>query len=263
MRNRQMGRKSVLGAQAAPMKPIVIIPARMAATRLPGKPLADIAGAPMIVRVLRQAEQAGIGPVAVAAGDEAIVDAVRAAGGTAVLTDPALPSGSDRVLAALLAIDPDGAFDAVINLQGDMPFVDPATVAACARVLERHPTADVSTLVAQEASPADRSNPDVVKAVLALKPGLDSGRALYFTRSTLYGDGPVWRHLGLYGYRRAALERFCAAPPSGLEQREKLEQLRGLEMGLSYYAAVVDEAPISVDNPADLDAARAQAETSR
>lgn len=242
------------------MKPIVIIPARMAATRLPGKPLAEIGGQAMIVRVLRQAQQAGIGPVAVAAGDQVIVDAVRQAGGTAVLTDPALPSGSDRVLAALQALDASGEFDAVINLQGDMPFVDPSTVAACSRVLDQYAAADVSTLVAPEASPADRSNPDVVKAVLALPPGQDSGQALYFTRSTLYGDGPVWRHLGLYGYRRAALERFCAAPPSPLERREKLEQLRGLEMGLTYYAAVVGEAPISVDNPADLDAARRQAE---
>lgn len=243
------------------MNPVVIIPARMAATRLPGKPLADIGGVAMIVRVLRQAQLAGIGPVAVAAGDQAIVEAVREAGGTAVLTDPALPSGSDRVLAALQAIDPEGAHDAVINLQGDMPFVEPSTVAACARVLERHPDADVSTLVAGEASAADRSNSDVVKAVLALTSGQDSGKALYFTRSTLYGQGPVWRHLGLYGYRRAALERFCAAAPSPLEQREKLEQLRGLEMGLAYYAAVVSAAPISVDNPADLEAARAQAES--
>ena len=158
------------------MNPVVIIPARMAATRLPGKPLADIGGVAMIVRVLRQAQLAGIGPVAVAAGDQAIVEAVREAGGTAVLTDPALPSGSDRVLAALQAIDPEGAHDAVINLQGDMPFVEPSTVAACARVLERHPDADVSTLVAGEASAADRSNSDVVKAVLALTSGQDSGR---------------------------------------------------------------------------------------
>lgn len=250
--------KTPLRDPARQMKPIVLIPARMAASRLPGKPLADIAGTPMIVRVLRQAQLAGVGPVAVAAGDEVIVQAVQHAGGTAVLTDPELPSGSDRVLAALQALDPGGQFDAVINLQGDMPFVDPATVTACARVLEQH-SADVSTLVATEASAADRTNPDVVKAVLALAPGQDSGRALYFTRSTLYGEGPVWRHLGLYGYRRAALERFCAAPLSALERREKLEQLRGLEMGLSYYAAVVGEAPISVDNPADLEAARAQA----
>ena len=241
------------------MNPITIIPARMAATRLPNKPLADIGGLPMIVRVLRQAEQAGIGPVVVAAGDQAIVDAVVAAGGRAVLTDPDLPSGSDRILAALASVDPDGHHDAVINLQGDMPFVPAAIIAACADLLAREPDCDVATVVATEASAADRSNPDVVKAVLAMAPDGASGRALYFTRSTLYGDAPVWRHIGIYGYRRAALERFNTAPPSPLERREKLEQLRGLEMGLSYWAAVADEAPISVDNPADLEAARAHA----
>lgn len=241
------------------MNPIVLIPARMAATRLPDKPLADIGGLPMIVRVLRQAQAAGVGPVAVAAGDPEIVAAVRAAGGLAVLTDPLLPSGSDRIQAALEALDPDGLHDAVINLQGDMPFVPAAIVAACARLLEQQPSCDVATVVAAEASPADRSNPDVVKAVLALDPGATSGRALYFTRSTLYGDAAIWRHVGIYGYRREALARFIAAPPSPLERREKLEQLRGLEMGLSYWAAVADEAPISVDNPADLKAARIHA----
>jgi len=241
------------------MNPIVLIPARMAATRLPDKPLADIGGLPMIVRVLRQAQAAGVGPVAVAAGDPEIVAAVRAAGGLAVLTDPLLPSGSDRIQAALEALDPDGLHDAVINLQGDMPFVPAAIIADCARLLEQQPTCDVATVVAAEASPADRSNPDVVKAVLALDPGATSGRALYFTRSTLYGDAAIWRHVGIYGYRREALARFIAAPPSPLERREKLEQLRGLEMGLSYWAAVADEAPISVDNPADLEAARIHA----
>jgi 3-deoxy-manno-octulosonate cytidylyltransferase (CMP-KDO synthetase) len=147
----------------------------------------------------------------------------------------------------------------VINLQGDMPFVPAAIIAACADLLAREPDCDVATVVATEASAADRSNPDVVKAVLAMAPDGASGRALYFTRSTLYGDAPVWRHIGIYGYRRAALERFNTAPPSPLERREKLEQLRGLEMGLSYWAAVADEAPISVDNPADLEAARAHA----
>lgn len=235
---------------------VVIIPARMAAQRLPGKPLADIGGLPMVVRALRQAEAAQIGPVAVAAGDPEIVEAVEAHGGQAILTDPALPSGSDRVRAALEALDPQGRFDSVINLQGDMPFVDPATVAAVARLLAEEPACDIGTAVAIEASPDDRTNPDVVKAVLAMTTPA-RGRALYFTRSTLYGDAPVWRHIGIYGYRRAALERFCLAPPSALERREKLEQLRALEMELSIWAAVADEAPISVDNPADLDAARA------
>lgn len=238
------------------MNPIVLIPARMAATRLPGKPLADIAGVPMIVRVLRQAEAAGVGPVAVAAGDPEIVAAVEAAGGRAVLTDPDLPSGSDRILAALAVLDPVGAHDAIINLQGDMPFVAPAVLSACAGLLADRAECDIATVVAPESSPADRTNPDVVKAVLAA-----NGRALYFTRSTLYGDQPVWRHVGIYGYRRAALAAFNAAPPSPLETREKLEQLRAMELGLSIWAAIADDAPISVDNPSDLERARAHART--
>ncbi len=240
------------------MNPLVLIPARMAATRLPGKPLADIGGRPMIVRAYEQAAASGL-PVAVAAGDAEIVAAVEAAGGRAVLTDPDLPSGSDRIRAALEALDPDGRHDAVVNLQGDMPFADPGLARACADLLAAEPACDIATLAAPEADASDRTNPDVVKAVLALPDGARHGRALYFTRSTLYGEGPVWRHIGLYGYRRAALERFCAAPPSPLEKREKLEQLRALEMGLQIWAAVVDEAPLSVDNPADLAAARALA----
>lgn len=240
------------------MNPLVLIPARMAATRLPGKPLADVGGVPMIVRAWERATASGL-PVAVAAGDPEIVEVIQAAGGTAVLTDPDLPSGSDRIMAALNALDPESRHDAVINLQGDMPFADPGLSTACAALLHGQPDCDVATLVAPEADLSDRSNPDVVKAVLALEPGERHGRALYFTRSTLYGDGPVWRHVGLYGYRRAALERFCAAPPSPLERREKLEQLRALEMGLSIWAAVIDAPPLSVDNPADLAAARALA----
>ncbi|MDO1559205.1 3-deoxy-manno-octulosonate cytidylyltransferase [Brevundimonas sp. 2R-24] len=237
------------------MNPIIVIPARMAATRLPGKPLADIGGLPMIVRALRQAEAAKAGPVVVAAGDAEIIEAVETAGGRAVLTDPDLPSGSDRVLAALEAVDPQGAHDVVINLQGDMPFVEPEVLARTADLMART-GCDIATAVAAEASPADRGNPDVVKAILTMVNGEWEGRALYFTRSTLYGDGPVWRHIGIYGYRRRALERFCAAPPSPLERREKLEQLRALELGLSIHAVVCDAAPLSVDNPVDLEAAR-------
>ena len=243
------------------MNPIVLIPARMAATRLPGKPLADIAGSPMIVRVLRQAEAAEIGPVAVAAGDPEIVEAVEQAGGRAILTDPDLPSGSDRILAALAILDPRMRHDVVINLQGDMPFVTPDVLGACAGLLAEHSGCDIATVVAPEGSAADRGNPDVVKAVLSMQAGGRSGRALYFTRSTLYGEGPVWRHIGIYGYRRDALLKFNAAHPSPLEQREKLEQLRALELGLSIWAAVADDAPISVDNPADLERARAYANT--
>ena len=227
----------------------------MAATRLPNKPLADIGGKPMIVRAWEQAALSGF-RVAVAAGDPEIVEVVEAAGGLAVLTDPALPSGSDRIRAAVEAVDPDAAHDIVINIQGDMPFASPDLARACADLLARESACDIATLVAAEADVSDRANPDVVKAVLALPEGQTSGRALYFTRSTLYGDGPVWRHVGIYGYRRDALMRFCAAPPSPLEKREKLEQLRALEMGLQIWASVIDDAPLSVDNPADLEAAR-------
>jgi len=209
------------------------------------------------VRVLRQAETAAIGPVVVAAGDAAIVRAVEAAGGRAVATDPALASGSDRVLAALAIVDPDGDHDVVVNLQGDMPFIAPETLTACIGVLAAERDCDIATAIAPEASPADRDDPAVVKAIVSLAPGDVRGRALYFTRSRLYGDGPIWKHVGLYAYRRAALARFAAAPPSPLERRESLEQLRALELGLAIWAAVVDETPISVDTPADLEAARA------
>ncbi len=244
------------------MTPIVLIPARMAAHRLPGKPLADINGVAMVVRVQRQAALAKVGPVVVAAGDGEIAQAIQLAGGRAILTDQDLPSGSDRILAALNLLDPDRHHDTVINLQGDMPFVPPAVLMACLAVLENIPECDIATLVASESDVADRNSPDVVKAILALQdPGV--GRALYFTRSTLHGEGPIWRHVGLYAYRRAALERFCAAPPSPLELREGLEQLRALELGLSIWATVIDAAPISVDTPADLAAARAWAKQHR
>ena len=241
------------------MTPILLIPARLAATRLPGKPLADIGGLPMIVRVVRQAEASGVGPVAVAAGDPEIVAAVEAAGGRAVLTDPDLPSGSDRILAALRLLDPDGRHDVVINLQGDIPFIAPEAIRACAGLLAERPEADISTVMVAESDPGDRVNPDMPKVVAAMAPDGRSARALYFTRSVLYGEGPVWIHHGIYGFRRQALERFTTAPPSPLEQRERLEQLRALELGMILWSAVLDEAPISVDNPADLERARAHA----
>ena len=241
------------------MTPSLLIPARRAATRLPGKPLADIGGLPMIVRVVRQAEASGVGPVAVAAGDPEIVAAVEAAGGRAVLTDPDLPSGSDRILAALRMLDPDGRHDVVINLQGDIPFIAPEAIQACAGLLSERPEADISTVMVAESDPSDRVNPDMPKVVAAMAPDGRSARALYFTRSVLYGEGPVWIHHGIYGYRRQALERFTAAPPSPLERRERLEQLRALEMGMVIWSAVLDEAPISVDNPSDLERARAHA----
>lgn len=213
----------------------------------------------MIVRVLRRAEAAGVGPVAVAAGDPEIVQAVEAAGGAAVLTDPALPSGSDRILAALKTLDPAGRHDVVLNLQGDIPFVAREAVAAPAELLAAQPGCDISTIVVAQADPTERSNPDIPKAVVSWGPDGRTGRALYFTRSVLYGDTPVWLHHGIYGYRREALERFCAAEPSPLEKLERLEQLRALELGMNIWVAKVDEAPISVDNPSDLERARAHA----
>lgn len=241
------------------MTPILLIPARLAATRLPGKPLADIGGLPMIVRVVRQAEASGVGPVAVAAGDPEIVAAVEAAGGRAVLTDPDLPSGSDRILAALRMLDPDGRHDVVINLQGDIPFIAPEAIRACAGLLSERPEADIATVMVAESDPGDRMNPDMPKVVAAMAPDGRSARALYFTRSVLFGEGPVWIHHGIYGYRRQALERFTTAPPSPLERRERLEQLRALELGMTIWSAILDEAPISVDNPSDLERARAHA----
>ncbi len=242
------------------MTPIVLIPARMAATRLPGKPLADIAGQPMIVRVLRQAEAAGVGPVVVAAGESQIVEAVEAAGGRAVLTDPNLPSGSDRILAALALVDPQGRHDVVVNLQGDVPFIAPEALRATVALLTVQPACDIATVMVAESDPSERTNPDMPKVVAAMAPEGRSARALYFTRSVLYGDGPVWVHHGVYAFRRAALDAFARAQPSALELRERLEQLRALEMGMQIWAAVVDEAPISVDNPADLARARAHAQ---
>ncbi|MHC3126192.1 3-deoxy-manno-octulosonate cytidylyltransferase [Brevundimonas sp. GN22] len=230
----------------------------MAATRLPNKPLADIGGKPMIVRAWEAAAKSGF-RVAVAAGDPEIVEAVTTAGGEAVLTDPALPSGSDRIRVAADLLDPERLHDVVINVQGDMPFASPDLSKICADLLARQPEADIVTLVAAETDASERANPDVVKGVVALDADGRSGRALYFTRSVLYGDAPVWHHIGIYGYRREALTRFCAAPPSPLEKREKLEQLRALEMGMTIWTGIIDEAPVSVDNAEDLEAARAVA----
>jgi 3-deoxy-manno-octulosonate cytidylyltransferase (CMP-KDO synthetase) len=239
------------------MNPIILIPARMAATRLPGKPLADIGGKPMIARVVEAAVAADIGPVVVAAADSVILGPAQNAGACAVLTDPALSSGSDRIYAALAEVDPDARHDVIVNLQGDMPFIPPEAIRASLEVMARG-DGDLATLVAPESGPGDRTNPDVVKAILALDADGQSGRALYFTRSNLYGDGPVLRHIGLYAYRRAALAAFTGAPHSPLELREGLEQLRALELGLTIRAAIISEAPLSVDSPADLEAARRQ-----
>jgi 3-deoxy-manno-octulosonate cytidylyltransferase (CMP-KDO synthetase) len=242
--------------QKDPMNPILLIPARLASTRLPAKPLAEIGGVPMIVRVLRQAEAAGLGPVAVAAGEAEIVAAVERAGGRAVLTDPGLPSGSDRIHAALRMLDPEGRHDVVINLQGDLPALDPAQIRAVAAALDDS-GADIATLAAQITDPAERDNPSVVKAVVAWDGNGRLGRALYFTRATApTGEGPLFHHVGIYAYRREALARFVALPPSPLETREKLEQLRALEANMSIAVARVDSVPLSVDTPLDLERAR-------
>ena len=219
------------------MNPIVLIPARMASARLPGKPLADIAGRAMILRVMDQALAAGIGPVAVA-------------GGTAVLTDPDLASGSDRIFAALQMLDRAGKHDAVVNLQGDLPALDPAQIRA---VLAALPGADIATLAAPITDPAERDNPAVVKAIVDWKG--DSGRALDFTRTA--PDGPLFHHVGIYAYTRAALARFVALPPSPREIERKLEQLRALDAHMTIEVARVDTTPLSVDTPADLERARA------
>jgi 3-deoxy-manno-octulosonate cytidylyltransferase (CMP-KDO synthetase) len=237
---------------------IVLIPARLRSLRLPGKPLADIAGRPMIVHVWQRAVAAGIGPVVVACAEAAIADAVHAAGGQAFLTDPLLPSGTDRIVSALATVDPQGRFDTVVNLQGDLPTVEPPTLARVLLPLERLGT-DIATLAVATEDEEERSNPNVVKAVIAFdaaQPGL--GRALYFTRATApSGPGPVHHHIGIYAFRRESLLRFAALPPSPLERRERLEQLRALEAGMSIGVASIDTAPFGVDTPADLERARA------
>jgi len=201
---------------------LVIIPARMASTRLPGKPLAEIGGKPMIVRVMERAAAANCGPVYVACAEEVIKDAVEAAGGKAILTDPDLPSGTDRIRVAADIIDPDGDYDVVINVQGDLPTLDPKAVSFAAQILA-DTGCDISTLA---------------------------------VATTPSGDGPVYHHVGLYAYRRAALSAFCKLPPSPLERRERLEQLRALEAGMTIYAGLIDSSPEGVDTPEDLARAR-------
>ena len=244
-------------ARPPPRNPVVLIPARMASQRLPGKPLAEIAGRPMIVHVLERAEAAALGPVVVACAEPAIADAVTGAGGRAVLTRPDHASGSDRIFEALQAIDPAGEHDAVVNLQGDLPTIAPRLPAQALELLA-DPAVDVGTLAAEIAGPAEREDPNVVKAVVSHRPGAAHGRALYFTRATVpTGGGPLWHHIGLYAYRREALARFVSLPPSPLERRERLEQLRVLEDGMRIEVAFVETVPLGVDTPAQLAQARA------
>ncbi|MBV9077907.1 MAG: 3-deoxy-manno-octulosonate cytidylyltransferase [Methylobacteriaceae bacterium] len=242
--------------------PLVLIPARLAATRLPDKPLALIAGEPMIVHVWRRAVAAGIGPVAVAADSPAIVAAIAERGGRALLTRPDHASGSDRISEAAEALDPEGRHDVVVNVQGDLPTIEPETIAASLLPLAE-PAVDIATLAAVITREEERTAPSVVKLVGSeIRPG--RLRALYFTRASApWGEGPLLHHIGLYAYRRRALARFVALPPSALERREKLEQLRALEAGMRIDAAIVGAVPLGVDTPADLARARAIIETGR
>jgi 3-deoxy-manno-octulosonate cytidylyltransferase (CMP-KDO synthetase) len=239
---------------------LVAIPARMASTRFPGKPLADIAGLPMIVHVLRRAEAAAVGPVVVATDSEAIATAVEKADGRAVMTRADHASGSDRICEALGIVGSPAGI--IVNVQGDLPTLDPGDIRAALAPLD-DPAVDVATIAAEIREPAERTNPNVVKVVgSAVSPG--RLRALYFTRATApYGEGPLYHHIGLYAFRRAALERFVSLPPSPLEQRERLEQLRALEAGMRIDVAIVASVPLGVDTPEDLERARAILGTGR
>jgi len=235
---------------------LILIPARMAATRLPGKPLADIGGEPMIVHVLRRAEAASLGPVAVATDSPEIEAVVKKAGGKAVMTSPDHASGSDRIFEALGKLDAGRAAGIVVNLQGDLPMLDPADITAAVAPLT-DAAVDIGTLAAEIRRPEERHDPNVVK-VVGTPVAPRRLHALYFTRATApFGEGPLYHHIGLYAYRRAALERFVALPPSPLEKREKLEQLRALEAGMRIDVTLVDSVPLGVDTPEDLARARA------
>jgi 3-deoxy-manno-octulosonate cytidylyltransferase (CMP-KDO synthetase) len=235
---------------------LVLIPARMAASRFPGKPLADIDGVPMIVHVWRRAVAAAVGRVAVATDSPEIVDAVCKVGGEAVMTSADHDNGTSRVEEAARRLDPDGVFAAVVNVQGDLPTVAPEAIRASLTPLEEEGV-DIATIAALISREEEKTDPNVVKVVGSpIAP--DRLRALYFTRATApWGEGPLYHHIGLYAYRRTALSRYVALPPSPLEKRERLEQLRALEAGMRIDVAVVDTVPLGVDTPADIDRARA------
>ena len=235
---------------------LILIPARMASTRLPGKPLADIAGEAMIVHVWRRAMESKLGRVWVATDSGAIATAVEKAGGHAVLTRVDHPSGTDRIHEALSEIDPERRVDVIVNMQGDLPTLDPSNLAAAAALLADH-SVEIATLAAEIVKPKERDHPNVVKVVGSLVAPRRL-RALYFTRATApAGPGPLYHHIGLYAFRRAALDRFVALPPSPLERRESLEQLRALEAGMRIDVAIVDSVPLGVDTAEDLETARA------
>jgi 3-deoxy-manno-octulosonate cytidylyltransferase (CMP-KDO synthetase) len=239
---------------------LILIPARMASTRLPGKPLADIAGVPMIVRVWRRAEAAGIGPAVVATDSSEVASVVEKSGGTAIITRSDHMSGTDRIHEALAKIDPMCRAGIIVNMQGDLPTLEPSNLSSAVALLGE-PAVDIASLAAEIKKPDERFNPNVVK-VVGTPLGPSRLRALYFTRATApAGDGPLYHHIGLYAFRRAALDRFVALPPSPLEKREKLEQLRALEVGMRIDVAIVDTVPLGVDTPEDLETARAMLTT--
>jgi len=238
-------------------KTLIVIPARLAASRLPRKPLADIAGRPMIVHVWERAVAADVGPVVVACGEREIADAVERAGGRAVLTRSDHATGSDRIAEALHRIDAERSFDKVVNVQGDVPTIEPRLISTAARLLDDTET-DIGTLVSEIRDAEEITNPNVVKAAVGFAAGSRVGRALYFSRNPIpSGAGPYFHHIGIYAYRREVLERFVTMPPAVLEQRERLEQLRALVAGYTITAALVDTIPLGVDTPADLERARA------
>ena len=238
------------------INPLVIIPARMASTRLPGKPLADINGLPMIVQVWRRAIEADVGPVVVACAEKEIYEAICDVGGFAVLTSPNHPSGSDRIYEALCAFDPQADFDVIVNIQGDLPTVEPRVVRAVLEPLA-NTEADISTLVCKIKDDTEKNNPNVVKAVVSFPHDSTIGRALYFSRQRVpSGEGPLYHHIGLYAFRYDGLKRFIGLKPTLLERQESLEQLRALEEGLRIDVALVDTVPLGVDTPEDLERAR-------
>lgn len=236
-------------------KTLILIPARMASTRLPGKPLADICGLPMIVQVALRARDAQAGRIVVAVDHQDVFDAITAAGFEAVMTRVDHQSGSDRIYEALLKSDPEGKAETIINVQGDLPTIEPETIRAALRPLE-NPEVDIATLTVEIEDEDEKANPNVVKVVGS--PLSDTRlKALYFTRATApHGKGPLYHHIGLYAYRRAALEKFVLLPPSTLEKRESLEQLRALEAGMRIDVEIVKSIPLGVDTPADLEKAR-------
>lgn len=240
--------------KTAMSKPIILIPARMAAQRLPNKPLADICGEPMILHIVRRANEANIGEVCVAAGDSEIVEAVSNCGFKAVLTDPALPSGTDRCVEVLKMLD--GDYDCVINLQGDMPNVSPESIRLSYEALMASDEADCATII-HPCSPKEAQNPNQVKALLALEGTAKFNRCLYFSRQAIpYGTNNFWGHIGLYAWRPASMLKFAQLKPTPLEISEKLEQLRALENNMVIVAGKIKSPPISVDSPADLELAR-------